>query len=147
MQYPLAYDNVGTLIDRTTRTLKANYQRAFKNAGYNITPEQWVLIDHLFKKGSASQTDLANGTFKDAPTVSRIIDKLTQKDFVARTRFPNDRRRYQVSLTDFGKKAHEDLNPLVTELRGKTWEGLSKNDYAELTRILDTIRDNFSDPE
>ncbi|OAV45827.1 hypothetical protein A3850_006605 [Lewinella sp. 4G2] len=124
--------------------MKAMYQRAFRGAGFDLTPEQWVLIDHLHTSGSSSQTDLANGTFKDAPTVSRIVDKLAKKGFVERARFPNDRRRYQISLTDYGAETHEVLNPIVKDLRITTWSGLTAGDHEELTRILDTIRDNFS---
>lgn len=140
---PLSYDNVGTLLDRTTRLLKAHFQRAFKDAGVDITPEQWVVLDHLHKAGSFSQTELANGTFKDAPTVSRIIDKLAKKGLAARTRFPNDRRRYQVALTERGEKVHGQLLPRVEALRIQAWGGLTEADYANLTRVLDRIRDNF----
>ena len=142
---PLRYDNVGTLLDRTTRLMKAHFQRAFKEAGIDLTPEQWVLLDHLRRSGPASQTDLANGTFKDAPTVSRIIDKLASKGFAKRTRFPNDRRRYQVGLTEKGEAAHDRLLPAVEELRVQTWDGLSAGDYDHLTRVLERIRDNFPD--
>ena len=145
MTQPLAYDNVGTLLDRTTRLMKAAYQRAFKDAGHDLTPEQWVLIDHLSLHGSASQTDLANGTFKDAPTVSRIIDKLAKKEFVKRTRFPNDRRRYQVTLTEYGEETHGVLHPIVKKLRLQTWGDLHESDYRELTRILAQIRGNFGE--
>lgn len=140
---PLSYDNVGTILDRTTRLLKAQFQRAFRDAGIDITPEQWVLLDHLYKEGASSQTDLANGTFKDAPTVSRIIDKLASKGLAVRKRFPGDRRRYQVDLTDKGRSAHDLLLPRVAELRVQMWTGLATSDYEELTRILETIRGNF----
>lgn len=140
---PLSYDNVGTLLDRTTRLLKAQFQRVFREAKVNITPEQWVLLDRLYAEGASSQTDLANGTFKDAPTVSRIIDKLADKGLAVRKRFPGDRRRYQVDLTDQGRAAHEKLFPRVAELRVQMWTGLSESDYAELTRLLEQIRDNF----
>jgi DNA-binding MarR family transcriptional regulator len=139
----LSYDNVGTLLDRTTRLLKAHFQRAFKDAGVDLTPEQWVVLDHLHKEGSSSQTELANGTFKDAPTVSRIIDKLAKKGLAARKRFPNDRRRYQVALTAKGESIHEQLLPRVDALRVQAWGGLSESDYSDLTRVLDRIRDNF----
>jgi len=140
---PLSYDNVGTLLDRTTRLLKAHYQRAFRDAGIDITPEQWVVLDQLSKAGSSSQTELANGTFKDAPTVSRIIDKLASKELAVRKRFPGDRRRYQVVLTEKGETTHARLLPRVQELRVQMWSGLTAGDYDELTRILGTIRDNF----
>ena len=140
---PLSYNNVGTLLDRTTRLLKAHFQRAFKDEGIDLTPEQCVLLDHLKKTGAASQTELANGTFKDAPTVSRIIDKLSTKGLAERTRFPNDRRRYQVGLTERGREVHAKLLPRVEELRVTAWQGLTEQDYDDLTRVLDRIRDNF----
>jgi len=140
---PLSYDNVGTLLDRTTRLLKAHFQRTFREEGVDITPEQWVVLDHLQHSGASSQTDLANGTFKDPPTVSRIIDKLATKGLAERTRFPNDRRRYQVALTEKGEVVHEKLLPRVEDLRVRTWGGLTEKDYADLTRVLERIRDNF----
>ena len=139
----LSYANVGTMLDRTTRLLKAEFQRAFRDAGVDITPEQWVVLDHLYKSGASSQTDLANGTFKDAPTVSRIMDKLATKKLAERRRFPNDRRRYMVGLTKAGQNAHELLFPRVEELRIRAWTGLTATDYAELTRLLEHIRENF----
>lgn len=125
--------------------MKAHFQRTFREAGIDITPEQWVLLDHLYQTGAASQTDLANGTFKDAPTVSRIIDKLSQKKMAQRSRFPNDRRRYQVDLTDRGREVHNILHPLVEELRVQTWSALTAEDYEELVRLLATIRKNFAE--
>lgn len=141
----LSFNNVGTLLDRTTRLMKAHFQRTFKEAGVDLTPEQWVLLDHLHQTGAASQTDLANGTFKDAPTVSRIIDKLAQKGLAARSRFPNDRRRYQVALTQAGRVIHTRLNPLVNKLRIQTWSGMTQGDYDELVRLLAGIRNNFAE--
>lgn len=127
--------------------MKAHFLRTFKEQGIDLTPEQWVLLDHLFKTGAASQTDLANGTFKDAPTVSRIVDKLAQKGMAARSRFPNDRRRYQVDLTEKGREVHALLNPKVEALRVQTWSGLNQGDYDELVRLLSAIRGNFAEDE
>lgn len=142
---PLSFNNVGTLLDRTTRLMKTHFQKTFKDAGVNITPEQWVLLDHLFKTGAVSQTDLANGTFKDAPTVSRIIDKLAQKGMAQRSRFPNDRRRYQVDLTAKGREIHTLLSPRVEDLRVQAWTGLTQENYDELVRVLARIRDNYGE--
>lgn len=141
----LAYPNVGTLLDRTTRLLKQHYLRTFKSLGVDISTEQWVLLDRLYQEGDASQTDLANGTYKDAPTVSRIIDKLAQKGLAERRRFPNDRRRYLVAITDQGRATHELITPHVHELRLRTWSGLSAEDFDRLTDLLAHIRGNFGE--
>lgn len=133
----------GTLIDRTIRIIKLNYLQTFKKAGVDITPEQWVIIDNLYGSDGLSQTDLANGTFKNAPTVSRIIDLLCKKGFTERQRFENDRRRYKVFLTEEGKEAFEKVNPFVKELRIKGWEHLSEEDYQIFLRIMNQIYKNY----
>ena len=141
----LAYPNVGTVLDRTTRLLKQHYLRAFKEEGADISTEQWVLLDRLYTVGDASQTDLANGTFKDAPTVSRIIDKLAKKKLVERQRFPNDRRRYLVAITKSGRDMHGRIMPHVKKLREQTWAGLTEEDYHRLQELLRHIRTNFEE--
>ncbi|PPK85495.1 DNA-binding MarR family transcriptional regulator [Neolewinella xylanilytica] len=141
----MAYPNVGTILDRTTRLLKQHYLRAFREEGIDISTEQWVLLDRLYSSGDASQTELANGTYKDAPTVSRIIDKLAKKKLVERRRFPNDRRRYLVCITKTGKDVHDRITPYVKDLRLRTWNGLSEDDFNRLQNILQHIRDNFEE--
>lgn len=135
--------NFGQYIDRTLRIIKLNYLKAFKDAGVNITAEQWVLLDTLYKKNGISQTDLANGSFKNAPTVSRIIDLLCKKGLTERQRFENDRRRYKIFLTDHGKACYEKIIPRVLELRAQGWTNLSDEDYAQFLRIMNQIFDNF----
>jgi DNA-binding MarR family transcriptional regulator len=133
------------MLDRTTRLLKQHYLRAFREQGVNLSTEQWVLLNRLYLSGDSSQTSLANGTYKDAPTVSRILDKLVAKKMVERRRFPNDRRRYQVSITDRGRQVHEQIMPYVEQLRRQTWAGLSEDDFTRLAGILTHIRGNFEE--
>jgi DNA-binding MarR family transcriptional regulator len=133
------------MLDRTTRLLKQHYLRVFRELGIDLSTEQWVLLNQLWQQGECSQTSLANTTYKDAPTVSRIIDKLVTKKLVERRRFPNDRRRYQIIITERGRQTYDRLTPHVEELRRQTWAGLSASDFGELTRILSHIRANFEE--
>ena len=134
----------GTYIDRNYRIIRLNFLHAFRRAGVDITTEQWVLIDALYRKNGLSQTELAEIGFKDAPTVSRIIDLLCKKGFTERQRFDNDRRRYKIFLTDEGKAAYEKALPNVLELRRKGWTNLTDEDYQHFLRIMDQVFRNFS---
>jgi len=99
--------NFGAYMDKTLKIIKLNYLKAFKALDLNFTAEQWVILDALYKKGGISQTELANSSFKDAPTVSRIIDLLSKKGLTQRERFDNDRRRYKIFLTEKGKSDYD----------------------------------------
>lgn len=125
--------------------IKLQFIQGFKEAGVDLTPEQWVIIDDLHQRNGISQTELANGSFKNAPTVSRIIDLLEKKELVERQRFENDRRRYKIFLTAKGNAIFKKANPVAQALRKKGWKHLSEAEYETFTRILNQVFDNFSD--
>jgi len=133
----------GTFIDRNMKIIRHNYLKVFKEIGVDITTEQWVIMDCLYEENGLSQTELATGSFKNAPTVSRIIDLLCKKELTERLRFDNDRRRYKIFLTDKGKETYEKAFPYVVELREKGWQGLSDSDYKTFLRIMNQISLNY----
>jgi len=135
--------NFGATMDRTLRLIKLRYLQTFREADVDITPEQWVIIDTLFKNNGISQTELANGSFKNAPTVSRIIDLLCKKGWTERQRFENDRRRYKIFLTPAGLAIYNKLLPKVIKLRKLGWQNLSEQDYQNYVRIMNQIFENF----
>ncbi len=137
--------NFGAIIDRTLKIIKANYQKAFNDIGVEITTEQWVLMDTLYKNNGISQNKLANDSFKNAPTVSRIIDLLCKKGLTERQRVENDRRRYKIFLTPLGKKTYQKALPTVNALRAKGWNELTDEDYEHFSRIMDQIFINFDE--
>jgi DNA-binding MarR family transcriptional regulator len=140
-----ANKHVGALLDRTLRLIKQRYIQTFRDAQVDITPEQWVIIDRLAQQDGLSQTELANDSFKNAPTVSRIIDLLVKKGLLQRQQDDNDRRQRNIYLTPAGRKLHEELHPKVLELRELGWQQLSEDDFATLQRILNQVFVNFSE--
>lgn len=134
----------GTLIARTSRVIRLSFIQAFRNNELDITPEQWVILDKLYEHNGLSQTDLASDSFKNAPTVSRIIDLLCEKKLTERQRFKNDRRRYKIFLTEEGKALVEKALPVVADLRNQGWSDLSEADYATFKRIMNQMFNNFS---
>ena len=134
----------GTLIDRNMKMIRSKYLKKFKEIGVDITTEQWVLMDCLYEQDGMSQNELANESFKNAPTVSRIIDLLCKKGITERQRFDNDRRRYKIFLTNKGVKIYKKAHPHVEELRKLGWAKLTNKDYADFVRIMDKIYKNYS---
>lgn len=136
--------NFGALMDRTLKLIKQNYLQAFRDLDVEITTEQWVLIDRLAEQDGISQTELASGSFKNAPTVSRIIELLKKKKLISKKRSKEDKRQYLIFLTDKGKNLHHKAMPAVQQLRRKGWHGLNENDYEHFVRMMNQIEENFS---
>lgn len=139
--------NYGFLLERTSKKLKQTLQRNFNEIGAIITVDQWVIMYELFKHGLLSQNQIGENTYKDAPTVTRIIDLLAKKNLVKRKMSKEDRRKYFIELTKKGNETIESLLPHVVEFRKRGWEGLNKDDLQALNVIVDKIFHNMSDSE
>ena len=135
---------VGFLLERTTRLVKLQFHKAFKDLEVDMTPEQWVLLDTLYQNNNQAQKDLGDRSYKNAATISRILDVLAKKEWITREMSTEDRRVFIISLTAKGKKTVEKVQSIVDGLRVKGWENLSKKDYDDFTRIMNQILQNYS---
>ena len=133
------------LLDRTARKVKQYAQRRFNAENYDITVDQWIIIKRLNQDNDLNQTQLAETTGKDTPTLTRIIDLLSKKGLTERRIHPSDRRCFTVHLTELGQEAVLKWTPKMSEIRMKAWENLTEDDYINLKRILDTIYNNLDD--
>ena len=129
----------GLQLDATLKVIKQDLTRRFREKGIDITPEQFALLSTLAEKGELAQKELATHTFKDAPTVSRIIDLLAKKGWINRVSDKEDRRKYVLSLTNQGRSVFDAASPVVHQAREIGWRGLNENDYQQLTSILERV--------
>jgi len=67
-------------------------QKNFRLAGLEITIEQWSVLYHLWKQDGMSQQELCNRTFRDKPSITRLIDNLEKQKLVKRMPSKEDRR-------------------------------------------------------
>jgi len=135
---------LGYLLERTTRLVKLSYSQEFKANGFDITPEQWVIMESLYENPQGQyQNELVAFSFKDAPTISRIIDLLTKKGIVSRATNEKDKRSRNVRLTEEGNAIVEKMQPLVAALRAKGWDHLSKEDFESFVRIINQVFENY----
>lgn len=131
------------LLDRTARKVKQYAQRRFNAEHYDITVDQWLILKSLNQNNDLNQSQLAEITDKDHPTLTRIIDLLCKKGFTERRIHPTDRRSFNIHLTDLGKNQIKEWSPKMAEIRMKAWQNLTEEDYKNFKRILETIYKNL----
>ncbi len=132
-------------IDTTIKKIRNALQKQFNEANFGLTVDQWVVIDHLYRNPGISQNTLAEMTTKDAPTVTRIIDLLSQKGLIERRMDEDDRRKFLVYLTDAGETKYSEVLPVVSAMRRKGWGDWSDDDYQHFVRIMDSLYLNVSE--
>lgn len=133
----------GFILERTAKRMKQFFSRTLKSVNADITADQWVVLQELSKSDKQSQLKLAQATFKDAPTITRIIDILCKKGLTERLPDPTDRRRFQITLTPKGKDKIAALMPKVKAFRKEVWAALSDEEINQLMKMLNAIFDTI----
>lgn len=133
----------GFIIERTAKRMKQSFKKTLKDNLADITVDQWVILQELEKEDGLSQFEIATRTFKDAPTVTRIIDILCDKKLLERLPDSGDRRKFNIFLTKAGKVKIQEVLPMAESFRETAWNGLSDQQINQLKGVLNTIFKNL----
>ena len=101
-----------------------------------LTEQQWRILRVLQENGPLDATNLAFKTGLLAPSVTRIVQTMTEKELVSRIADENDRRRQVIHLLPEGLGILErNLEEAVGITEGFR-EVLGKKDYEQLVKLL-----------
>ncbi|WP_026696135.1 MarR family winged helix-turn-helix transcriptional regulator [Peribacillus kribbensis] len=133
-------DYISITIHQTDLSL-TNY---IKNrlAPFNLAPEQNLILMLLWEKDGLSQNEISMKLDKDKTNIARMVVNLEGKGIIRRTVSPYDRRSFEVYLTDKGKELGEKVIPITEEFNELVINGISSDELAELSRILQKMRSN-----
>ena len=108
-------------------------------ADVGITEQQWRVLRVLHEGGPQEPTRIADRACLLLPSLTRILQKLTEKGLIARAPDQVDRRKQVISITDAGAALIEDnlaTSILIME-RIKTKMGAEK--YEALLDLLNQL--------
>ncbi|MEL7535336.1 MAG: MarR family transcriptional regulator [Bacteroidota bacterium] len=143
MQDKKLQDVIYFWIHRAHSRSKDYSKKVIKEAGIDITVDQWVLLKQIGEQPGLSQVELAQATFKDPAAILRIVQILLRKELVKRSARPDDKRTNEVYLTPKGEKLVNQLIPLIQGVRAVGLEGLSGEEAETVKRLMKRIYQNF----
>jgi MarR family transcriptional regulator, organic hydroperoxide resistance regulator len=127
---------IGFWIHRVYQASRNELYRVFREHGEDITPEQWAVLIRLWERDARSQSDLSESTFRDPPTMSRIVDGMETRGLLQRKTHPDDGRVRTIHLTRKGRELEAKLVPLVQQLVGRMVEGIPERDLVTTRAAL-----------
>ena len=108
---------------KVSAAINRKLYRNFRQNGLEISPEQWTVLIFLWEKDGVTQQELCNATFKDKPSMTRLIDNMERQHLVVRI---FDKRGRRTNLNHLTKTARVIANRTLKEaLHGITVEELS----------------------
>ena len=119
-------------------------QRKFNQAALNLTIEQWSVLYQLWKHDGSSQQELCNRTFRDKPSITRLVDNLEKLQLVKRVPSEADRRINLVYLTKQGVKMEEQTMTLAEQTLNEALTGIPSEHINLCKEILQKVYDNLT---
>lgn len=119
-----SYDqDIGMLTNKVSKKLTSYLNNKLEK--FNITTEQWTVLLKLSKQNKISQKLLAEVSGKDQSTLARILDILERKTFIERHPSKEDRRSFEIHITDSGLNLVGEVSPFLEDLFNKLLKDIS----------------------
>jgi MarR family transcriptional regulator, organic hydroperoxide resistance regulator len=140
-------DDTGLLVSvisgKATTAITRKLYRDFRAHGLSVTPEQWVVLQVLFVKDGISQQELATMTYKDKPSMTRILDNMEKRTLIARLVDHSDKRSNLIHLTKQGLQQYQQARTIVVAAMKEALRDLKESDIQQALKTLKKIYKNL----
>lgn len=96
-------------LSKAERGYTKTLNRAFQQAGYDLSREQFELLQVLWEGDHVNQQTISRKLQKDKYNVTKLLNTLTKRGFVQRKMSQEDRRNNFVVLTEKGIQVQKTL--------------------------------------
>jgi len=128
---------------KASTAIARRLQKKFNTAGLNITIEQWSVLYHLWKEHGLSQQQLCHATFRDKPSITRLVDNLEKLNLVKRVPSETDRRINFIYLTKQGQELEEETMQMADETLNEALEKVPAAKIDICKEVLQIVYDNL----
>ena len=128
---------LGHLVGRVAYRMTREVEQELAVAGLNI--DQWRVLDLLADGAGHPRSEIAEHAMVPAPTLTKIVDRLTDSAMVYRRADADDRRRVLVLLSEHGRAVYDGLAPGVAAAEGRMSGDLDAAERRALRRLLERL--------
>ena len=129
---------------KASTAIARRLQKKFNTAGLNLTIEQWSVLYHLWKQDGLSQQQLCDATFRDKPSITRLVDNLEKLQLVKRVASKDDRRINMIYLTREAEQLQEKTMVLANQTLNEALEGVTNGQIEIAKEVLQKVYDNLA---
>jgi DNA-binding MarR family transcriptional regulator len=134
----------GVLSGKASTAINRRLYRDFRTAGLNLTPEQWTILYSLSSKDGITQQELANTTYKDKPSITRLLDNLQKQMLIVRLADKTDKRINKIHITKVGLALNEKAQIIASQVMKDALNEISEEEIRLGESILKKIFKNLS---
>jgi len=122
---------------RVTRAIDQHSRRLISD--YGLTGPQALILRELRDHGSMIPSQLARRVSLSQATVTEIVKRLEQRDYIARHRSITDKRKVELCITPEGEQLMASAPPLLQERFSREFNALADWEQALLLSSVQRI--------
>ena len=130
---------------RVSAALNKKLSRNFTAYNVALTPDQWMVLLHLWRQDGVSQQELCRVTSRDKPAITRLIDGREEQGLVQRWPSARDRRVNLVHLTDKARELEGKARFVGYKTLKEALRGLSQEELKTAQNVLRRVFSNSKD--
>ena len=134
MAQPRMKDQLAYMIASLNRQLESELEDRLRPGGVPI--EQYRILEVLDASEPAAMGEIAQQSLIEAPTLTKIVDRMVAEGLVFRAPDPNDRRRVLILATPSGKALFKRLRGVSTAQEQRIVDLLEGEKAAALRSLL-----------
>ncbi len=128
---------------KASTAIARRLQKNFKQQGVDITIEQWSVLYHLWKQDGLSQQELCDFTFRDKPSITRLVDNLEKQKLVKRVASKDDRRKNLIYLTPEALQLQVQTMELANQTLNEALSSVTNGQIEIAKEVLQTVYENL----
>lgn len=123
--------------------LQISSEFAHRLKTYELTTEQFAVLAALWQRDGIKQRDLAELLGKDAPNMTRILEKMEKREWVRRLPSAKDKRVTLVYNHDRSIDNRPELQSIAEKFRDELYHGISAAEQTMLFAMLNRLLSNL----
>ena len=126
--------SLGYLIRRLHNLVIPRAEALFADADFTFS--QWVVLMAVRDGIATTCGDIARHLDHDTGAITRLVDQLEERGFIARRRCTQDRRVVHLEITGAGKRLAKSLSPRIVQFWNTTLDGFTAEEFAQLVSLM-----------
>jgi len=104
-----------------------------------ITQGEGHILSHLAASGDATIAELHRALAHRRSTLTSILDRLAERQFITRESDPNDRRSFIVRLSAKGKVVATRVHRELASIEESALQGVSGQQFQSVVKVLQML--------
>ena len=133
----------GFITGKASTAIARRLQKNFKQSTVDITIEQWSVLYQLWKQDGLSQQALCDATFRDKPSITRLVDNLEKLKLVRRVPSKDDRRINLIYLTTEAAELQDRTMEIANQTLNEALSGVTNGQIEIAKEVLQKVYENL----